>query len=296
MTTPVIPDTDIRVFSPAKINLALHVTGKRDDGYHTLDSLVAFASIGDEIVITAADEFSFEIEGPFSASLDTTDQNNLVRVAAQSISQRFDLDLSIKITLTKNLPVSSGMGGGSGNAAATIYGLEKYYNLNIPDDVRTDILCTLGADVPVCYHGITDGGLARMEGIGEILTPITSKQPLACLFVNPNQSCGTADVFKAMTAEQYSGTLPQTQDRFDLVNFIQNTHNSLHIAACHLIPDIQTSLDNIAVIPHCEVARMTGSGATCFGVFSEIKHAQNAANIIQAAHPSWWVKPCFLNS
>jgi len=226
MTTPVIPDTDIRIFSPAKINLALHVTGKRDDGYHTLDSLVAFASIGDEIVITAADEFSFEIEGPFSASLDTTDQNNLVRVAAQSISKRFDLDLKVKVTLTKNLPVSSGMGG----------------------------------------------------------------------VVNPNQSCGTADVFKAMTAEQYSGTLPQTQDRFDLVNFIQNTHNSLHIAACHLIPDIQTSLDNIAVIPHCEVARMTGSGATCFGVFSEIKHAQNAANIIQAAHPSWWVKPCFLNS
>lgn len=283
------------VFSPAKVNLNLHVTDKRHDGYHSLDSFVGFSDFGDQITITPSDVFSFEVEGPFADKLSQEAHENLVIRTKNLISKRFDIETNAQITLTKNIPVAAGLGGGSSNAAATFYGLEKLYSLKISKEERHTMLCSLGADVPVCYHGISTGGIIRMGGIGDEISLMAFHDILPCLLVNPRQHCATLMIFEKMNRDNYSGEIASFSDQQNLTEIILKTQNDLTSAAISHIPDIEVALNDLNQTPHCDVTRMSGSGATCFGIYSDMKHAQNAANIIQAKHPTWWVKPCLLN-
>lgn len=290
--------SSLTVFSPAKVNLTLHVTGRRDDGYHMLDSLVGFADIGDEINIAPADAFCFEIVGTFADGL-KSDDTNLVMQAINLFSKRFGLDLNVKITLTKHLPLSSGLGGGSGNAAAAIYGLEQFYNIAHSVQDRREMLLSLGADVPVCYHGITQGGLVRMQGIGENITSIQCGAALHCILVNPLQSCSTQEVFKALSADEFGEEMPEintlnTAD--DAAIFIAENRNDLTQAAAQRLPIINDVLSVIKAAEHCKFACMSGSGATCFGIFESASHATHAAEKIAQSHPAWWVKHGVINA
>jgi len=272
----------LKIFSPAKINLALHVTGRRDDGYHLLDSIVAFADIGDEISIIPADDFTLSITGLFADKL-PAERDNLVEKAAHLLSKRYALDLKLNIALTKNLPIAAGIGGGSSNAAATIHGLAQYYELKTIDE---DILLALGADVPVCYHGITNGGMVRMGGIGETLETLAPRAPLPALLINPNTACPTKDIFAALKTID-NPPMTQTAD----LGALRNDLTDAAIAHNPVIRNVLDVLENSGAT----LSRMSGSGATCFGLYATSDDAQSAAQAIKATHPDWWARPCLIN-
>ena len=280
------------IFSPAKINLYLHITGQRANGYHELDSLVSFANIGDEIRLIPATNFTFNIKGPFAQTLNT--QNNLVVQAAQRLSKLYNKPLNVEITLTKNLPVASGIGGGSGNAAAAIRGLLALWGVPDNDSRLSELLLALGADVPVCFHGKA----IHMGGIGEILSPVVPLEKIALLLVNPGKSCHTADIFAHHDqAFRSAAILPdQMQEQTNLITFLKETHNDLFAPACAVIPDIKNVIEDLYAQDGCQIARMSGSGATCFGLFESTRDSHNAAQAIRKNHPDWWVEAGFLNA
>lgn len=289
----------LTIFAPAKINLFLHITKRLSNGYHTLDSLVAFADIGDIITIESAPSFSFHIKGPFADAFKEEERStflngeNLVIKAARSLSQVADRPLNIKITLTKNLPLSSGLGGGSSDAAATIWGLQELWNLAHDADYLVPLMTKLGTDVPVCLNCRP----TIMQGIGDILLPAPTMSEIPLLLINPMLSCATQDVFL-----HHSGTfkkkitLPENLDSvFDLVETLCTLENDLFEPALKLIPEIENVINALNAQEHCLFSRMSGSGASCFGLFETIEHAENAAEKIKAENPDWWVKTGFLN-
>lgn len=278
----------LTVPAPAKINLYLHVTGKRADGYHLLDSLVAFTTIGDQITLLPADAFSLSIEGPFAAGLSVTD--NLVVKAARLVCERLDEVPRFTLTLTKNLPVGSGIGGGSADAAATVRALLHYYKKDAAID---DILLSLGADVPACYHSKP----LRFSGIGEIIEPVTPFPETNILLINPGVSCATPGVFRVLrtVSKKENVALPLLSNQDALFRFLSETGNDLTDPAVSLIPaveDVLSALENSGAV----ITRMSGSGATCFGLFEDETACQNAAAKIKAAHPRWWVAASVLQS
>lgn len=271
----------------AKINLYLHVTGKRPNGYHELDSLVTFADIYDEIKIEQADQFSLTINGEFAATLNT--DNNLITKAAQKLAQALGKDLSIAMTLNKSIPVEAGLGGGSADAAATIRGLLQFWNIDADDITNLDeILMTLGADVPVCFAQQP----VRMTGIGEILTPAPHIPETHCVLVFPGVSSSTPQVFA-----HYKGPfgkpvpLPEKwQDQDDFLNFIKSQHNDLYPPARERMPIIDEALNALQYQTGCTLTRMLGSGSTCIGFFETEDQACRAADEIYSTHSNWWVK------
>lgn len=288
-------DHGLTIFAPAKINLYLHITGKRTDGYHTLDSLVGFVDIGDTIRITPAESFSLAIDGPFAdcftaAERDTgPDSANIVIRAARTLAARRQKELTFKITLTKNLPLAAGMGGGSADAAATLWGLMEFWQIRpqaVPD--LTDLMLELGADVPVCLPCRT----TIMRGIGEELSPPPPFQEIPILLINPLESCSTAALFKAYQGPYRPNvTWPaRFASHADFISFLRQLDNDLTPGALAAIPAIKTILDALEQTAHCALARMSGSGATCFGLFDTEEHAQDAARALQEQYPSWWIK------
>jgi len=268
-------------FAPAKINLSLHVTGKRADGYHLLDSLIAFADIGDELVIAPADDFSFSLTGPFAHGLSSHD--NLVSRAAYKISERLGEKPNMHITLTKNLPIGAGIGGGSADAAATVRGVMKFFDLDAPVD---DILCALGADVPACYHSAP----MRIGGIGEQIELVTKFPATPALLVNPLIPCSTPAVFQALRNVAYRDKTasPDLPNKDALFRYLGNTRNDLTDAAISIVPEIAQVLD-VLTKTHAPIIRMSGSGATCFALFDTDAACKKAADDVSAAHPDWWV-------
>lgn len=258
----------IKEFAPAKINLSLHITGKRADGYHTLNSIIAFADIGDEIILEPAKEFSFEVEGPKELEND----NNLVVKAVHLMAEKYNRKPDFKITLMKNLPIASGIGGGSADAAATLRAIKKHWNVN--DDL-TDIAIKLGADVPVCLMNKSH----YVTGIGEKLEPVTIP-PMHILLVNPGKACSTAEVFSKFPAT-YKPEQPAPKN-IDL----KKLENDLTAAACEIVPEIKDILKTLN--DHSPIARLSGSGATCFALFENAADAEKAAQKIQ--NPNWWIK------
>ena len=248
-------------FAPAKINLALHVTAQRGDGYHLLDSLVVFANVGDRITVAAADGLSLAVTGPMAAGL-TLGDDNLVLRAARS----FGVAPGAAISLEKNLPVAAGIGGGSSDAAAVL---------------------ALGADVPVCLAGRP----ARMTGIGAGLVPVGL--PAAWLvLVNPGVALPTAAVFAGQERHDHPAMprdLPQFQGVADLAAFLRLARNDLEAPAIRLAPVIARCTASLAAMSGCLLARMSGSGATCFGLFANSLTAHAAARALQAAQPGWWL-------
>lgn len=263
----------------AKINLALHVTGRRQDGYHQLDSLVAFADFGDRITVTSADSLSLTVTGPMADGV-SEGADNLVMRAAQVIS----LGQGAAITLDKHLPIASGIGGGSADAAAVLDALSELWDCPLP--VLREVLA-LGADVPVCLAGHA----ARMEGIGEVMTPLILPAAYVVL-ANPGMPLATADVFKALEGYENPG-LPEfgaLPDAMALAQYLHGCRNDLEAAARSIAPQIGEVLASLWATPDCLMARMSGSGATCFGLFATAEQAAWGAGALTLEHPEWWVR------
>ncbi len=336
------------VFAPAKINLCLHVGDKRADGFHELESLVAFVDAGDVLRIARADDLLLTIEGPFADGLSIGD-DNLVLKAARLLSARAKSRRGARITLQKNLPVASGIGGGSADAAATLRGLVDLWGLDLSPSELIPIAAELGSDVPVCLESAP----AWMEGRGEAITAISDVPDFWMVLANPGVSVSTAEVFRKLgrpshppleggsklslsdSEKRISGrgivdaaprpeklslrssfsTRPQSAsaeasadkaqspakpwrsrtqgaggviDVASLVGFLNSTTNHLEVPARQIAPEINEVLTEIAREPGILLTRMSGSGATCFGIFADADAARSAAASIRVKHKDWW--------
>lgn len=274
------------VFAPAKINLTLHVGARRADGYHDVESLVVFADIGDEVRVSPADDLTLTVDGPFAPAL-KGEADNLVLRAARALATHAAIVPKAHIALTKNLPVASGIGGGSTDAAATLRALAKLWKLDTAGAALADIALSLGADVPACLAGVP----VHMEGVGEKLTQIANLPPLDLVLVNPGIAISTAEVFARL--ETRSGTsrkLPQFHGRDSLIGYLDRSCNDLEKPAEALAPILREVIDTICNHETALIVRMSGSGATCFGIFDDADVARFAAAKIAKDHPDWWVK------
>ncbi|HWA47125.1 MAG TPA: 4-(cytidine 5'-diphospho)-2-C-methyl-D-erythritol kinase, partial [Dongiaceae bacterium] len=249
----------------AKVNLYLHVTGKRADGYHLLDSLIVFAEGGDAIEVQAAGKLDLAIDGPFAAGLENG-PDNLVLRAASALQALTGSTQGAAIRLTKNLPIASGIGGGSADAAATLRALCDLWRVKPDEDALMRLAAKLGADVPVCLAGQP----SFVGGIGEEIAPATGLPKAWLLLVNPRVATPTPAVFKARRGGfSAAGRWSQPpRDFFEFARCLQECRNDLTEAAISVTPPISDVLTAIAGLPDCVLARLSGSGATCFGLFA----------------------------
>jgi 4-diphosphocytidyl-2-C-methyl-D-erythritol kinase len=272
--------------APAKLNLYLHVVGRRDDGYHLLDSLVAFADIGDVVAAEPADGLTLEIDGPFAGAL-AADDDNLVLRAARLLAERLGRAPRARLRLTKNLPVASGIGGGSSDAAACLRALVRLWRAELPAAEMAALALRLGADVPVC--------LARrptwLGGIGDELAPAPALPPAGLLLVNPRVALPTPAVFRARRgafgAPARFAAAPR--DAAELAALLAERRNDLTEAAIGIVPSVAEILAALGRLPGARLARMSGSGATCFALFDSRATADAAGTRLRAEHPGWWV-------
>jgi 4-diphosphocytidyl-2-C-methyl-D-erythritol kinase len=269
----------------AKVNLYLHVVGRRADGYHLLDSLIVFAETGDDIAVAAADDLSLTIDGPFGAGLDAG-PSNLVLRAAEGLRDLTGVNQGAAIRLTKNLPIASGIGGGSADAATTLLALIDLWQVT-PDRAALYALAEkLGADVPVCLAG----NPSFVGGIGEDIQPADKLPPAHILLVNPLVETPTPAVFKARRGDFSPAARwdqsPRTAQ--DLANFLVTRKNDLTAPAITVAPVVADVLSAIAETKDCLLSRLSGSGATCFGIFETAATAEAARQQIKTRYPNWW--------
>ncbi|MDD5586280.1 MAG: 4-(cytidine 5'-diphospho)-2-C-methyl-D-erythritol kinase [Alphaproteobacteria bacterium] len=283
----------LHAFAPAKINLYLHVTGRREDGYHFLDSLVAFTNIGDSLRLEPAADFDFTLEGPMAAQLSSGSvENNLAVRALRALAQELDRPLNVKATLVKNLPVASGIGGGSSDAAAALRLLAEHWGVPSSDSLLRRIAASLGQDVPCCV----DAATCYFRDIGNVTDPGPDLPHTDIVLVNPNKALPTPDVYKAFKGT-FAAPARLTHDpksNVELAGMLHERSNSLTEAACLLMPEIRDILAALAASPDCQLARMSGSGATCFGLYPNRSASRQAAARLYEDHPGWWVVPGFL--
>lgn len=285
------------VRAPAKVNLYLHVVGRRPDGYHLLDSLVVFADCGDRIAVTPrVGGLEFSVHGPFAADV-PTDGDNLALRAAQALlaevggraAMAEDAALGASIRLEKNLPVASGVGGGSADAAATLHALADLWQLSIAEETLARLALALGADVPMCL----DGRPAHISGIGEEIEPVANLPLCALVLANPGVAVPTPDVFRRRQGP-FSPAAPRPMlagagDATTLAAALRQCSNDLTDAAIQVAPVVAEVLAALESTPGVLLARMSGSGATCFGLVADPGSAMIAAAILASRHPHWWV-------
>ncbi|MFA3917186.1 4-(cytidine 5'-diphospho)-2-C-methyl-D-erythritol kinase [Ruegeria hyattellae] len=266
----------VRAFAPAKINLTLHVTGQRDDGYHLLDSLVAFADIGDHLEFRPGPELSIEVTGEHAQGV-PADERNLVWKAAQAVGWKG------VVRLDKVLPHGAGIGSGSSDAAATILALSS-----LGVGITPELTVSLGADVPVCMAAKA----ARMQGIGEQVTSLRLP-PLPAVLVNPGVPVPTGPVFAALVSRE-NPSMPTDLPEFETVEgcalWLGAQRNDLEMPAVGVAPEIAQVLDELRSTTRALLARMSGSGSTCIALYPTMKAAHSAAYEIGAAHPNWWCR------
>lgn len=283
--------------APAKINLTLHVLGRRDDGWHELESLVVFSRSGDLLSLTPGPDLTLTVFGPSAAESGST-EDNLVCKAARHLAARVDGLMLGAFQLEKRLPVAAGIGGGSSDAAAALRLLARANHLSLDDPRLIDAARTTGADVPVCLAA--KGRM--MMGFGEKLGPVLQLPPLMALIVNPRQPVETKHVFARMNVapgtETHFGKHPDIATGLEanaLYDLLRKGRNDMEDAACTIAPIIGDVLAVLSAAPGCKLARMSGSGATCFALFADCKAAARARKTILKAHPEWWVKVSLLN-
>ncbi len=293
----------LTVIAPAKINLYLHVTGRREDGYHLLDSLMVFADVADQIAVHPARQFSLAIEGPYAASFSAADRDytpaskNLAVRAAYACAAHFNRPLDFRIVLAKNLPLASGVGGGSADAAAVVWGLMRYWGIQAQSvTALMPLLLGLGADVPACY--LCQG--VHVAGIGDSLCPYEQLPECPAVLVNPRQHCPTPEIFKAYRdgGRAFSAPIDLPQDlseREDFLQFLRTQGNDLEEAAMEKLPAINDVMRALRQSADVDLVRMSGSGATVFALYPSIESAQHAAEEMQTQHPGWWMRACTLN-
>jgi 4-diphosphocytidyl-2-C-methyl-D-erythritol kinase len=275
-------------FAPAKINLFLHVGDKRADGFHELESLVVFADVGDALTFEPAETLTLKIDGPFGEGL-AAENDNLVLRAARALAAQAGRAAGAAITLTKNLPVASGIGGGSADAAAALRGLRRLWQLDLPDAALPALAATLGSDVPVCVESKS----AWMEGRGERVTPAPGVPGAALVLVNPKVAVPTGPVFQALKTRSGVGGVDHAvvlKDAKSLVAFLKTTANDLQPPALQIAPVVGEVLGELSRMPGALLWRMSGSGATCFGLFEDEATAAMAAIALTHSHPGWWVQ------
>lgn len=284
--------------APAKVNLALHVVGRRTDGYHLLDTLVAFAHFGDRVTaetIDAPGQVAFAAEGPF-ADVIGPDADNLVVRAAKLVQAEAEKRgrgrPGLRIVLDKRLPVAAGIGGGSADAAATLRLLDDLLGLDLGLETLCRLGLALGADVPMCLHGAT----ARVGGIGEDVQHLAPLPDFGLLLVNPGVALATPAVFKILES-RHNPRLPLLPERFadcmHLARWLADTRNDLEPPAIRLVPVVAAVHAALAAEADCLFARMSGSGATSFGLFPSRQAAIEAGRRLAARHPDWWVAADF---
>lgn len=275
--------------APAKINLALHVTGRRDDGYHLLDMLVVFARYGDIIRVEIAQEDSFTVSGPFAKGI-PLDGGNLVLKAREALRGETQRILPpVAIHLEKNLPIASGIGGGSSDAAATLLALDEVWRLGLGFERLASIGLGLGADLPMCLHGALKGTPLAARGIGEELTPVSGFPALPMLLVNDGTAVATPDVFRALEKRDHPAlALASHPDIGSLCAYLQTTRNDLLSPALKLAPRIGAKLDLLRESGSL-YAQMSGSGATCYAIYEDIAATERAAGHLSAERPDWFV-------
>ena len=289
--SPAAPGCSVE--APAKINLFLHVTGCRSDGYHELESLVAFAAVHDRVDVGPADGLLLRVDGPFAAALDAGAENLVVK-AARALATKAGIEPGARIRLCKSLPVAAGIGGGSADAAAALRALCALWEVTIAGDELAALALALGADVPACLAARP--GIVR--GIGERIAPVPVLPAAPIVLVNPMRPLATAAVFAAregpfstpLAFDAPLGDIPA------LAAALRDTRNDLAAGARRMCREIDAVMGAIEASPSCLLARMSGSGPTCFGLFPTDEAARRAAARIASARPGWWVCPTRLRA
>jgi len=276
----------VDVLAPAKINLALHVTGRRADGYHLLDTIAVFAGLADRIELRRADRLSLEVCGPFAGHA-PGDATDLAWRAAVAFSLRAGIRASAAIRLDKRIPAGAGLGGGSADAGAVLHGMNRLYGAGIEAGELSAVGLGLGADVPIC---MTQRGL-RARGIGEAIEAVADWPALPVVLVWPGRPVSTAAAFAALSRRDNPGLPPPAAAACpgDVAAWLSGCRNDLEEPALGLAPEIGDVLTALRADPECLLARMSGSGSACFGLYEDGPAAERAAGTIRAARPDWWV-------
>ncbi len=277
-----LPDgSGVRLLAPAKVNLTLHVTGQRDDGYHLLDSLVVFADHGDLLHVALSEVDAISVTGPRAAGV-PMDARNLCLKAARLAGQ------SVRVALEKHLPNEAGLGGGSSDAAAVLRAIARLTSAPVLASAER-----IGADVPVCIPSRA----MRMRGLGDVLSEVPALPPLPAVLVNPGIPVATPPVFKALQKRD-NPAMPEVPQNLktvaEVAAWLTLQRNDLQAPAISIAPEIAGVLAHLASAESCLLARMSGSGASCFGVFASTEQSDRAAMIISKANPTWWVQSVVL--
>lgn len=278
----------------AKINLALHVVNRRPDGYHNVSSLVVFADLADRLAVYPEEPgmIGLTVDGPFADHMRATTppDDNLVFTVARGMAEAFDTGIQsgLGLNLEKHLPIASGLGGGSADAAAALRLVNRVWHLGIPLDELAKIGLSLGADIPICLSSRP----AIMRGRGEDITPIKGLPPLSIVLVNPGIGAATREVFRQLPPAERE-PLPVLPDHIggamELVFWLRKTRNDLFQPAVAVVPQIEMALRALAHDQDCVFARMSGSGSTVFGIFMSNEAAERAAARLRTAEPRWWI-------
>ncbi len=275
--------------APAKVNLSLRIRGRRaGDGYHELSSLVGFASAADQLFLNPGPGFNIKVVGPFWQSIVG---DNLVYNVGRALMQEYQMQDFGDLVLQKNLPVAAGLGGGSADAGAFIRLFARVAGVSFSQEDIKSFGARFGADVPVCVLSKP----AMMYGIGDVLEPVERFPSLGILLVNPGVSVSTGVVFESLAAPEITRGFAHQEGALafasgdELVAYMQKEPNDLTLPAQKLAPEIETVLHTLKALQGCSIARLSGSGATCFGLFEDENSAQQAAQFLQAKHRGWWV-------
>ncbi|OBZ92829.1 4-diphosphocytidyl-2C-methyl-D-erythritol kinase [Pararhizobium polonicum] len=277
--------------APAKINLALHVVGQRADGYHLLESLVTFADAGDRIGFSVSAEDCFTLSGRFSTDLQEADAAGNLVLKARDLLRAYLAERGIQagpvhLHLEKNLPVASGIGGGSADAAATLLGLLELWGVPVDHSGLEEIALKLGADVPMCLEGRPL--IAR--GIGEDIEPLSEFPSFPMLIVNPRKAVSTPVIFRMLTSKT-NPPLVMPPGRRDWIETLKGLRNDLEPPALGLEPEI-AAVSRALAETGASFVRMSGSGASCFALFANTDARDAAADILSTRNPSWYVLSC----
>lgn len=282
------PVTRIEATAPAKVNLTLHVTGQRDDGYHLLDSLVVFADVGDALTATPASELLLAVGGLFAAGVPINETNLIIR-AAEVLRATYGISDGAILTLDKALPHAAGIGSGSCDAAAALGMLATLWGIGpLPCDAPQVV--ALGADVPVCLQGPAP---QRMRGIGEKLSTVPALPPCALVLVRPPVHVPTGAVFDGLATKTGApmDDLPEGLDFAGFADWLAQQRNDLQAPAMVIAPQIADTIAALNAMSSVACAGMSGSGATCFALVENMEQAEGVAGVMQAAHPDWWIMP-----
>lgn len=275
--------------APAKVNLALHVLGRRADGYHTLESLIVFPPVGDRLAAAPAESRSLGVEGPFAGAV-PSDADNLVLAAAERLAARCAVaPAGVRLTLTKRLPVAAGIGGGSADAAAALRLLDRRWALGLGEAALAEIGATLGADVPACVRSRP----VLVRGIGERLDPAPALPAAGLLLANPRVPVSTPAVFATLARRENPPLPPMPAgwpDAAALAAWLGGCRNDLEEPALALAPEIGAVLARLAALPGALLTRLSGSGATAFALFASAEAAAAAGRRLAADRPGWWVE------